>query len=95
MTCKTYDTGTLKQYKYVVTLSEYGGKILLAVTKTEPPGKPRAATLRPEKRPWKQPGGSCMRSRAQRILKLLRCATIGQGWKEPTIGQTEWCLQPE
>ena len=30
MTCKTYDTGTLKQYKYVVTLSEYGGKILLS-----------------------------------------------------------------
>ena len=30
MTCKTYDTGTLKQYKYVVTLSEYDGKILLS-----------------------------------------------------------------
>lgn len=91
MTCKTYDTGTLKQYKYVVTLSEYGGKILLSRHKN----RTRAATLRLEKRPWKQPGGSCMRSRAQRILKLLRCATIGQGWKEPTIGQTEWCLQPE
>ena len=30
MTCKTYDTGTLQQYKYVVTLSDYGGKILLS-----------------------------------------------------------------
>lgn len=30
MTCKTYPVGTLKQYKYVVTLSEYRGKILLS-----------------------------------------------------------------
>lgn len=30
MTSKTYPVGTLKQYKYVVTLSEYQGKILLS-----------------------------------------------------------------
>lgn len=30
MTCKIYPIGTLKQYKYVVTLSEYDGKILLS-----------------------------------------------------------------
>ena len=30
MTCKTYDLGYLKQYKYVVVLSEYNGKILLS-----------------------------------------------------------------
>lgn len=30
MTSKTYPLGTLKQYKYVVTLSEYQGKILLS-----------------------------------------------------------------
>ncbi len=30
MTCKTYDLGSLGQYKYVVTLSEYRGKILLS-----------------------------------------------------------------
>lgn len=30
MTCKTYPLGTLKEYKYVVTLSEYRGKILLS-----------------------------------------------------------------
>lgn len=30
MTSKTYLIGTLKQYKYVVTLSEYDGKILLS-----------------------------------------------------------------
>ena len=30
MTCKTYQTGYLKDYKYVVVLSEYDGKILLS-----------------------------------------------------------------
>lgn len=30
MTCKTYEFGTLKQYKYVLILSEYNGKILLS-----------------------------------------------------------------
>ncbi len=30
MTCKTYELGALKIYKYVVTLSEYQGKILLS-----------------------------------------------------------------
>lgn len=30
MTSKTYELGTLNNYKYVVTLSEYGGKILLS-----------------------------------------------------------------
>ena len=30
MTCRTYETGTLKTYKYVVILSEYRGKILLS-----------------------------------------------------------------
>lgn len=30
MTSKTYPVGTLKQYKYVVTISEYQGKILLS-----------------------------------------------------------------
>lgn len=30
MTSKTYPLGTLEQYKYVVTLSEYQGKILLS-----------------------------------------------------------------
>ncbi len=30
MTSKTYECGTLKQYKYVVVLSEYNGKILLS-----------------------------------------------------------------
>lgn len=30
MTIKTYEIGSLKQYKYVVILSEYDGKILLS-----------------------------------------------------------------
>lgn len=30
MTCKTYETGTLKQYKYVVIISDYNGKIMLS-----------------------------------------------------------------
>lgn len=30
MTSKTYEIGSLKQYKYVVILSEYNGKILLS-----------------------------------------------------------------
>lgn len=30
MTSKTYEVGSLKQYKYVVILSEYNGKILLS-----------------------------------------------------------------
>lgn len=30
MTCRTYETGSLKEYKYVVILSEYQGKILLS-----------------------------------------------------------------
>ena len=30
MTCRTYETGSLKTYKYVVILSEYRGKILLS-----------------------------------------------------------------
>lgn len=30
MISKTYPVGTLKQYKYVVTLSEYNGRILLS-----------------------------------------------------------------
>lgn len=30
MTCKTYPLNSLKQYKYVVVLSEYQGKILLS-----------------------------------------------------------------
>lgn len=30
MTCKTYEIGTLKQYKYVVVLSEYNGKLMLS-----------------------------------------------------------------
>lgn len=30
MTCKTYQTGSLGQYRYVVILSEYQGKILLS-----------------------------------------------------------------
>lgn len=30
MTCKTYEAGSLKEYKYVVILSEYQGKILLS-----------------------------------------------------------------
>ena len=30
MTCRTYEAGTLKEYKYVVILSEYQGKILLS-----------------------------------------------------------------
>lgn len=30
MICKTYKTGTLQQYKYVVVLSKYNGKILLS-----------------------------------------------------------------
>ena len=30
MTCRTYETGSLKTYKYVVILSEYRGKMLLS-----------------------------------------------------------------
>ena len=34
MTCKTYEAGSLKEYKYVVILSEYQGKILLSQHKS-------------------------------------------------------------
>lgn len=30
MICKTYDLNSLKEYKYVVILSEYNGKIVLS-----------------------------------------------------------------
>lgn len=30
MTCRTYETGSLEEYKYVVVLSEYQGEILLS-----------------------------------------------------------------
>ena len=30
MTCRTYETGSLEKYKYVVVLSEYQGEILLS-----------------------------------------------------------------
>ena len=37
MTCKTYEAGSLKEYKYVVILSEYQGKILLSRHKNRTP----------------------------------------------------------
>lgn len=51
MTCKTYETGTLKEYKYVVILSEYQGKILLSQHKNRTTWETQGGHIEPGETP--------------------------------------------
>ena len=51
MTCKTYETGTLKEYKYVVILSEYQGKILLSQHKNRSTWETQGGHIEPGETP--------------------------------------------
>ena len=51
MTCKTYETGTLKKYKYVVILSEYQGKILLSQHKSRTTWETQGGHIEPGETP--------------------------------------------
>ena len=51
MTCKTYEAGTLKEYKYVVILSEYQGKILLSQHKNRTTWETQGGHIEPGETP--------------------------------------------
>lgn len=51
MTCRTYETGTLKDYKYVVILSEYQGKILLSQHKDRTTWETQGGHIEPGETP--------------------------------------------
>lgn len=51
MTCRTYETGSLKQYKYVVILSEYRGKILLSQHKQRTTWETQGGHIEPGETP--------------------------------------------
>ena len=51
MTCKTYETGTLKEYKYVAILSEYQGKILLSQHKNRTTWETQGGHIEPGETP--------------------------------------------
>lgn len=51
MTCKNYETGTLKEYKYVVILSEYQGKILLSQHKNRTTWETQGGHIEPGETP--------------------------------------------
>ena len=51
MTCQTYETGTLKEYKYVVILSEYQGKILLSQHKNRTTWETQGGHIEPGETP--------------------------------------------
>ena len=51
MTCRTYETGTLKQYKYVVVLSEYRGRILLSRHKERTTWETQGGHIEPGEQP--------------------------------------------
>lgn len=51
MTCRTYQTGSLKQYKYVVILSEYREKILLSQHKQRTTWETQGGHIEPGETP--------------------------------------------
>ena len=51
MTCRTYETGSLKEYKYVVILSEYRGKILLSQHKNRTTWETQGGHIEPGETP--------------------------------------------
>ena len=51
MTCKTYEAGSLKEYKYVVILSEYQGKILLSQHKSRNTWETQGGHIEPGETP--------------------------------------------
>ena len=51
MTCRTYEVGSLKSYKYVVILSEYQGKILLSRHKNRPTWETQGGHIEPGETP--------------------------------------------
>ena len=51
MTCKTNEEGTLKEYKYVVILSEYQGKILLSQHKNRTTWETQGGHIEPGETP--------------------------------------------
>lgn len=51
MACRTYETGSLKTYKYVVILSEYKGKILLSQHKKRTTWETQGGHIEPGETP--------------------------------------------
>ena len=51
MTCRTYEVGSLKSYKYVVILSEYQGKILLSRHKNRTTWETQGGHIEPGETP--------------------------------------------
>ena len=51
MTCRTYEAGSLKEYKYVVILSEYQGKILLSRHKNRTTWETQGGHIEPGETP--------------------------------------------
>lgn len=51
MTCRTYEVGSLKSYKYVVILSEYQGKILLSQHKNRTTWETQGGHIEPGETP--------------------------------------------
>lgn len=69
MTSKTYEIGSLQQYKYVVVLSEYEGNILLSRHKRGQHGRHREGILNLEKNRWKQQRENYMKNLVRLILR--------------------------
>ena len=51
MTCRTYEAGSLMDYKYVVVLSEYQGKILLSQHKSRTTWETQGGHIEPGETP--------------------------------------------
>lgn len=51
MTCRTYEAGSLKEYKYVVILSEFQGKILLSQHKNRTTWETQGGHIEPGETP--------------------------------------------
>ena len=85
MVCKTYPLGELKEYKYVVILSEYDGRIL----KREQHGKRRADISKPRKHRLKQQKGNYTKNPGLYSMRLHHSAITGREMKKQKKEQVE------
>lgn len=81
MISRVYKTWTLKQYKYVVILSTYCGKIMLSRHRERTTWETQGGHVEPGETPLEARSASSTKNQERQTMRLRRFVITGQAMK--------------
>lgn len=92
MICKTYELGSLKNYKFVVVLSRYDGRVLLSRHRERSTWETQGGHIEQGEAPMDAAKRELYEESVQRNFLYLPCVIIGQKMRMEKTEPAGWYL---